>query len=804
MTNSFKEVDKENKYEENEDGINIREILFHYLHYWKWFVASVLLFLVLGVLVYLSWNRDYEVSTSVLIKEEGSKASANSAISNLEDMGLLSTTNNIDNEIAVFSSPNLIRQAVDTLGLYTTYLHKGFLRNDEVYKSCPYVVELDGTTAHKLKGSAELKITYLSEGRAHIQGEYFVEKEKYDFQEDDYKLPCALKIPSGKGRVIVSLRPAKEDVELSPMEDDYVVGIANTQAEVDALASLINVESTSKNSSVLNISLRSGNPEKSVDFLTQIVKLYNRNNVEESNEIALNTSKFVDERLSDISSELHSIENKVVDFKQEQGITDVGAETKVFLEQNADIEKQRVEAETQLKLVELVENFVNKGQNYNKLIPNLGITDQGLASIISEYNNMLLSYERIERSTSEDNPARTRMEASLKNMRQNIQSAILNVKKAMNINKRELADQSNLLASRKESMPKQEYGLTEILRQQQVIQAIYIFLMQTREQSNITLAATSDKAKVITDPIVPPSPISPKKAVILLAFLLLGLLIPILVIYVRDLFKVNISSREELERLANPSVVGEIMKSDEANVLVVQKNSTSPIVELFRALRNNMQFILNETNKKVILITSSIPNEGKSFIAINLAGSFALSEKKILLIGADIRNPQLATDMQFQKGKGLTTYLIGDDRWENLLSQVPSFPNLDILQAGVIPPNPNELLMKDSLGELFKEAREKYDYIIVDTAPLGVVSDTLLIAKHVDASIYVTRENVTPKDIVEFINSIYKEKRLPGMYLVINDVNVSDKSKRYGYKYKYGYGYEYKYNHDGSKTKKKK
>lgn len=789
MSNLSDKMEKKDVYDEQEEGIDIREILLYYSRYWKWFIASVFVFMLLGVIVYLSWQRSYEVSTSVLIKEEGNKASANSAIGNLEDLGLLSTTNNIDNEIAVFSSPNLIRQTVDSLGLFTSYFQKGLFRQTEVYKQCPYTVELEGVSPHKLKGGIKIEISQTSKGSAFVSGTYQIEKKKYDFPEGEYKLPCAIKIPSDKGRIIIDLRSANEDYPLLPLGDDYIVQVVNTQAEVEAIADQIAVESTSKTSSVLNISLHSGNASKSVDILSQLVKIYNSNNVKESNEIAYNTSRFVNDRLLDISSELKSIENKVVSFKKEQGITDVGAETKVFLEQNADIEKKRVEAETQLKLVQLIEDYINKTENRNKLIPNLGVSDEGLASVIGEYNTMLLSYDRIERSSSEDNPVRTRALASLKNMRQNIQSAILNVKKAMNINKKDLDSQASLLTSRKGSIPQQEYGLTEILRQQQVIQAIYIFLMQTREQSNITLAATSAKAKVITDPIVPPQPVSPKRNIILVAFFFLGLIVPILVIYIRDLFKVNITSREELEKLADLNVIGEVARNKEGEVMVVRRNSTSPIVELFRSIRNNLQFILDEPNKKVILVTSTIPNEGKTFVAINLAASFALSEKKVLLIGMDIRNPQLAVDMGFTKGKGLTSFLTGDEKWENLLSHIPEYPNLDILQAGVIPPNPNELLMKPILFELFKELRIKYDIIVIDSAPLGVVSDTLLIAKQADTTVYVTRENVTPKDVVNFINSIYKAKRLTNPYLVINDVNVVEK-KQYGYKYKYGYGYE--------------
>jgi tyrosine-protein kinase Etk/Wzc len=304
MSNLSDRIEKKEAYDEQEDGIDIREILLYYLRYWKWFVASILIFLFLGGLVYLSWGRSYEVSTSVLIKEEGSKASASTAISNLEDLGLLSTTNNVDNEIAVFSSPNLIRQTVDTLGLFTTYFQEGLFRQTEVYKQCPYTVELDGISPHRLKGSAKIFISQTSKGFAYVSGIYQIKKKKYDFPSGEYKLPCAIKIPSDKGRVIIDIRPADEDNPLESLEDDYIANIVNTQAEVDDITSQISVESTSKTSSVLNISLRSGNAYKSVDILSKIVKIYNSNNVRESNEIAYNTSRFVNDRLLDISSEL--------------------------------------------------------------------------------------------------------------------------------------------------------------------------------------------------------------------------------------------------------------------------------------------------------------------------------------------------------------------------------------------------------------------------------------------------------------------------------------------------------------------
>ena len=445
----------------------------------------------------------------------------------------------------------------------------------------------------------------------------------------------------------------------------------------------------------------------------------------------------------------------------------------------------------ELKTIEWIENFVLRPDNNYKLIPNLGITDPGLAAIIGQYNESLLAYQRLERSTSEDSPSRQAVISELHNTRESIQNAVNAIRRGLNISKLEADRQASQISSRIRTVPMQERGLLEVTRQQQIKQALYLYLMQVREETSITMASTADKAKVITDPIIPEKPISPKRNIILLISFLIGVIIPIVIIYIRELMELNISGREELEKLSDVTVIGEIMKKDEDDVIVVGKNKTTPIVELFRTLRNNIQFILDEPDKKIVLVTSTVPGEGKTFVSVNTAVSFALSEKKILLIGMDIRNPKLAIDMNFPKGNGLTAYLSGNEPdWKKLLASVKEFPNLDILQAGIIPPNPNELLMKPVLKELLDEARELYDVIVVDSAPIGVVSDTFLLASYVDATVYVTRENVTPKNAIMFVNEVYHDKKLPNMYMVINGVEPSKNKGRYG---RYGYGYTYGY-----------
>jgi len=774
--------------ENKEEEIDLREILFKYLLHWKWFVLSMFIFLIIGVFIYLRTDRQYGVSTSVLLKENtGTGAQKNSPLGSLEELGLLSTTNNIDNEIAVFSSPNLMGQVVSSLEMQTSYFESGLFRDTEIYKECPFYVRLEDIKPDELNGS--LKLFLKKSGTSiSVQGKYYLKKEETNIEETLDNLPGFVNLPLGLGRLYITVKP---DANNEKLENEYLIIIKNVQRVAYDLAEELRVSSTTKNSSVLTIGLNVLNIDKGIDILNEIVEIYNTNNVKDNNEMAYNTSKFINERLDSISIELSSIEDRVVNYKKEQGITDLSTEAKVFVEQTSTVEQRRIDIETQLKTIEWIENSVQKADNNYKLIPNLGITDLGLVAIIAQYNESLLAYQRLERSTNENSPSRQAVLSELTNTRESIQNAVNATRRGLNIAKLETDRQASQISSRIRTVPMQERGLLEVTRQQQIKQALYLYLMQVREETSITMASTADKAKVITDPIIPDDPISPKRNIILLVSLLIGLVIPIAIIYIRDLLQITIANREELEKIADVTVIGEIMKKEEDGIIVVGKNRTTPIVELFRTLRNNIQFILDEPDKKIVLVTSTVPGEGKTFVSINTAVSFALSEKKILLIGMDIRNPKLAVDMDFSKGAGLTSYLSGSESdWKQLVTTINEFPNLDVLQAGAIPPNPNELLMKPALKHLLDEAKEVYDVIIIDSAPIGVVSDTFLLSSYADATVYVTRENVTPKNAITFVNEVYHDKKLPNMYLVINGVEPTKNKGRYG---RYGYGYTYGY-----------
>lgn len=778
--------------DESEDVVNdefdLRDLFFNYFRYWRWFILSVIVTLALGTLFYLKSDRMYEVSTAVLLKEDkGGLGQGNSPFASLQDMGLMATTNNVDNEIAVFCSPNLMKRIVLDLELYTKYFKKGFLRNTEVYTACPYYVHLEDKNPSELYGNILLDLSG-SNGKVKVDGVYNRGKEEIEFNATLDQLPGFVVLPADLGRLYIALRP-----DIAQDDNEYEVYIANLQGEANYLAGSINITSTTKQSSVLNMNLNVLNVAKGVDILGALIKTYNETNVEEKNETARNSSKFIQDCLNDISGELKDVEDKVVQFKEGYGIADIGSEAKMYVEQTSTIEAQRIEIETQLRTIEFVQGFIKNAENNYKLIPNLGVTDPGLSAIILDYNTSLLAYENLDRSTNADSPSKIRTLASLDNKRQNIEVSIANVKKGMTITKQELEKRSSNILSKIRSIPVQERGLLEIMRQQEVKQELFLYLMKVNTETGIMMASTSDKAKIITDPVIPSAPISPKRDTILLASFLLGLIIPIMVIFLRDKLTLTIGDREELAKMSRIPIIGEIMKNDESEVLVVNSIKTTPIVELFRSLRNNVKFVLNSPEKKVILVASTVPGEGKTFVSVNLAASFSLSDKRVLLIGMDIRKPKLADDLGFEKGIGLTSYLVGDVQdWKSLLANIEGYSNLDILQAGTIPPNPNELLMRSTLNSLLEEARGIYDLIVIDSAPIGVVSDTFLIGRLADATIYVTRENVTPKKALGFVNEVYSDKRLPNMYMVYNGADLDKNKSRYGYGYTYGY-------HDGKK-----
>lgn len=771
-------MENNNNWKKTDETTSITDIIFEYLRYWKWFIVSILVFLTIGAIVILVTQKEYKSSLSILLNEDKGTSKASAAEFDLDALGLLSTTNNIENEVAILSSPDLMRSVVDTLNLQAVYYINKRFRKTELYNQSPFFVNIESTSKNEISNIEFYIQKYADEYQ--VYGTYKDGETAQDINQKLQGFPAKIKLNE-----IVNLNiqsTGKESIEY----EKYHVSVSNVTTTVSSLCNNLSVLPTGKSSSVLNIGLIGYNTEKGATILRELVKQYNEMNVNIKNEIAYNTAIFINDRLKEISVELGDAEENVVDFKQKNQITDLNTEAQLFVQQTGQHEQKLMEVETQLNVISLIEHFVNDPANKYAVIPNIGISDVGLTQIISEYNSKLLNSEVQLKGMGEENPTRIRLTEDINNTRSSISSSLKNVKQTYNIAKQDLLRQSTSTKSRVLSVPQQERGLIEKVREQRIKENLFLFLMQKREETNLSIASTAKKARIIVSPQEDISPIAPKSQIILLVVIVLGFFCPILIIYIMNLFKIQIRSRSELENLSNVSIIGQISRNEIKDQIVVHHGHNSGIAEMFRSLRNNLNFIFKHKVNQLILVTSTTTGEGKTFISINLSMSYALSGKKVLLIGGDIRNPKLKNYVELAGRKGLSDYLVSDDSWRNYIHSSGLNNNLQIMVAGTIPPNPNELLMSPRLKDFLAEVKQEYDFVIIDTAPVGLVSDTYLIDEYVDATLYVVRENVTPKAAVNFINAQKEEEKLINMYLVLND-SYLDSSYKYGYGKAYGY-----------------
>ena len=762
-----------NKGKEHE--IDLKEILFRFLGHWKWFVLSIILCLAYGAFKIYRSTPMFKAQELVMIKD--SKSGSDEYLLDLAGMG----RSNMENEMATLKSPDLCAKVVAALELYTTYNIQGKfgMRARELYKSeSPIYVRMENVRPDSIR-PAFLEFVPIG-NRFEIKAFGRI----YSVNVKD--MPIQLETAGGVFYIDM------QKGALMP-ERNISVFINNPKSLSWMYSGMLDIKEMSETSTLLNISMAGLHPQKCIDFIIKLIDIYNDETTKDKNTVADNTSIFILERIEQISTELGDVEKEVEDFRQAHQITDINSAAGMYFQRSGQNEQERAQLENQLSLISSVETFINNPENSDKTMPNLPFSDGSIMTLIGKYNEMLLNRERLVRASSELNPALIQMNEELESRRQSIITAIASVKRAALISKQNLERQNVINNARVQTVPVLDRQYGEITRQQKVKEDLYIYLLRKREETQLAQAAISPKAKIITAPAFAIQT-APNTQTTMMYSLLAGLFIPIVIIIVRDFFRTKIESREEIEKLLQVPFIGEISKNNDTSTsVVVKKNVNSSIIELFRALRNNLNYIIGKSDKKIILVTSTLAGEGKTFVSINLAMSFALMNKKVLLIGLDIRNPKLAQNMGLKKTAGITSYLSGsEDDYTELITNTTFHENLFLLQAGTIPPNPNEILASERLDTLMKDLRNDYDIIVVDTAPVGLVSDTFLLNRIADIFVYVARENVTPKQTTEFINNLHAEKRLNNMYVVLNATEL--KKKKYGYaKYKYGYKYHYGY-----------
>ncbi len=793
------ELTNEKLREADDKEIDIQELLFKYLIHWPWFVGTVIVCLISAYIYLYVATPVYNISATVLIKDDKKGGSSNN-VAGLDELGLsglITSSQSIDNEIEVLRSKTLVKEVVNYLNLYVTYQDDDQIPSKELYKTSPVQVNMTPQEAEKLKTKVVIEMALHPQGSLDVN----VQMEDKEIQKHFEKLPAIL--PTNQGTLSFfqatdSVSSKKNEEVGSPVQDvrHITATISQPMNVARGYCGNLTIEPTSKTTSVVTVSLKNSSLQRGQDFINQLLEMYNRNTNNDKNEIAQKTAEFIDERIGIISKELGSTEADLETFKRDAGITDLRSDAQIALTGNAEYEKKQVENRTQISLVEDLKKYL--GHNEYEILPsNVGLKDITLAAQIDRYNEMLIERKRLLRTSTENNPAIINLDTSIRATKANVQATLEGTLQGLFITKADLDREAKRYMRRISDAPGQERQYVSIARQQEIKAGLYLMLLQKREENAIMLAATANNAKIIDDAIADVIPVSPKRSIIYLAALVLGIAIPVVVIFLIDLTKFKIEGRADVEKLTSVPVVGDIPLTDEKNTkegsIAVFENQNNLMSETFRNIRTNIQFML-QNDKKVILVTSTVSGEGKSFTSANLAISLSLLGKKVVIVGLDIRKPGLNKVFNLSsKEKGITQYLANPEMDLMSLVQLSDVnKNLYILPGGTVPPNPTELLARDGLDKAIEILKKNFDYVILDTAPIGMVTDTLLIGRVADLSAYVCRADYTHKAEYTLINELYHEQKLPNLCTIINGVDL--KKRKYGYYYGYGkYGKHYGY-----------
>lgn len=783
--------------DEETSGFDYKTFLIKLLMYWPWIAGCVIVALA-GAFFYLKTQTPlYTVSSSVLIKNESSKSG--NAGANLADLGFVSSsTQNFDNELEILRSRTLLKKVVTDLDLYISYTLPGTFRPTELYKQSPVKVWVTPEEAERL-GSAQVDL-HFQQNKLH---EVTITHNSQEWKKTIESLPTVFSTPAG----VFSFSAADSLQQVSETPELIQVTVTSPNSTAASYRGRLSVSSGNRSTTIAQLSITDSQVARGTDFLNKLVELYNEEGNNDKNEVAAKTAEFIDERINIINRELGTTESELASFKQRAGVVDIASDATQAAGEQANYERAYAENEVQLSLMNHLKNHILSTENQYEVIPaNIGLTNGDLNTVVERYNEMLIERKRLLRTSHEDNPAVQSLNASIEVMRNSVMAAIQTAEKGLQINRQALKTQTRKFAGKVSDAPVQEKEYLSMSRQQEIQANLYLMLLQKREENNITLASTANNARVIDEPLAG-GQVSPQSSQIYMIALVLGLGFPVGILFLWGLLQFKIKTRADVERITRLPIIGDIPLTEEAkgDAIVVRENRNELMEEIFRSVRTNVQYMLSE-GQKVILFTSTTSGEGKSFSAGNLACSFAFMGKKVVIVGLDIRKPGLNKVFQLShKGVGISQYL-ADPQHTDLLSLCQKSTisdNLYILPGGEIPPNPTELVARPALDQAMSILREHFDYVILDTAPIGMVTDTQLIARVADLSVYICRSNYTIKSEFKLVNALKEEGKLPHPCVVINGIDMDKRETgsyygygkygKYGYGKKYGYGYGYGY-----------
>lgn len=759
---------------ERGDQVDLKATLANYMRFWYLYLIGAAL-AVGAAFAYLRYYAVplYSVHAKILIKDDKNGADFSSA-SAFSELDIFKSSKVLDNEIEVLKSKSLMQRVVRELELNTGYFVEGRFRDMELYgHDLPVKVLLSNLDSTAYGRTLDIIIRdnnsfILNDKSGKLTGHRFGQQIKRPYGTFTVFANPALSLtsPGAPAKVRVVLRSVQEAAK--------------------QFNQALNIQPISKNTSVLQVSTTDPIPQRAQDIINKLIEVYNKEAIEDKNLIASSTLEFIDERLKYLTAELSSVEKDVETFKRQNELTDVNSQASNYLQQASDYNRQLSDWAIQIDVLESIEAYLQQGSNQYKMVPSsLGIQDPTLQGLLAKFNELQLERERMLRTVQPGNPLVLNLNEQLDNLRVNVLENLRNIKKGLVITSKNLKANSGQFKSRIRHIPSVERELLEINRQQSIKQELYLYLLQKREETALSLAASVSNSRIIDPAMGSNIPVSPKKSTLYLMAFLLGISLPLGAVYLMELLNDKVQTKQDVENITSTPILGELMHNKYREPLIVTEGNNNPLVEMFRLIRANLQFVAVGRENKVIMVTSSLSGEGKSFFSINLGASLVLMGKKVLLLELDLRKPDLSEKLGLPEELGVTDYLVSDEvEIHDIIRVTDKMPDLYVISCGALPPNPAELMMSTKLQRLLAELKKSFDHIIIDTPPIGQVADAYTLSSEIDSTIYIVRYNHTPKKQLELIQNIYTARTLRHPMLVLNDAK-----KRNANSYGYGYGY---------------
>lgn len=777
--------DKDSLITRKKAQLSPKEVLFKYLHYWPWVALSLIIMLFLAFTKLRYSTPIYRIGGKILVKNDRQSRGSNEKF---EDIFLMQgASSNLNDEIEILKSRVMAARVINTLQYQLSFGNKGNIRVSAIHPAdMPFKFEV--LSVKDSLSSFSITITILNENEFRLNDN----KEILNFNQ-------TIALPKIEFKLISSsISPANFPSNI------FIVSWKPLEVIAADLSTALNVEQSGDFTNVLNLSYETSNPKIGLSIVNQYMEEYMKSSREDKLQQSESMLAFIDQQLDTVRYELGGVEQSLQKKREASRIFNSGQQSQLFFEEFSSSEKELTQQLVKLKVIDYLISYIkDKSNPYRKVTSTLGIEEPTLIQQVSEYNKLQVERETSLKTTTLSNPLIINYETAIEKIREDILENLQNIRKTYIVVQQDLLNKQKRIDQQLVSIPGKEKQLLEVTRQQNILQELYSFLLQKKLETSISSASTISNIKVLETARSSDFPISPNRQSIYILALFLGIIIPASLIALKEVFNDKISSKWEIQQLTDTPIVGEVGHSSAEEPLIVTKNNRSFIAEQFRMIRSNIQYVLPKSEKFVIMVTSSFSGEGKSFICTNLAAVLALSGKRTVILEFDIRKPKVAKGIGINAKKGLTNFIIGDSLFSEIIYQVKDTENLFVVPCGPIPPNPGELLLDNKIGQLFKQLREMFDIVIVDTAPIGLVSDADSVSKYVDATIYIARHNYTHKKQIQLLEQFYSTKKFANLALVINDVDA-DSNYGYSYGYSYGYGYGENYFDIGLSQRKKK